>query len=186
MALSRSDWVEAGLAALCSAGLDAVAVEPLARALGATKGSFYWHFADRAELVAAVLELWEQRETTEVIAGIAAVADPRERLAALGASAYAHSATGTALATLLTHLDDPRVAEVLGRVTRTRLAFLAELYAVLDCDHPQLRARLAYALYLGVALLRGADPAGDPVEEDRGVFLALAVELMWPGTGATT
>ncbi|MDA8379923.1 MAG: TetR/AcrR family transcriptional regulator [Actinomycetota bacterium] len=186
MGLSRSDWVEAGLAALCSAGLDAIAVEPLARSLGTTKGSFYWHFADRAELVAATVELWEQRETTDVIVGIAAISDPRERLAALGSGAYAHAATRTALATLLAHGDDPKVAEVLGRVTRTRMAFLAQLYADVDCDRPQLRARLAYALYLGMALLRSADPAGDPVEEDREVFLALAIELMWPGTGTTS
>ena len=179
--LSRFDWVESGLAALRSAGFDAIAVEPLAKSLGATKGSFYWHFADRAELVAAVLELWEQRETIDVIARISAIADPRERLQALGSGAYAHAATGTTLATLLAHGDDPRVAAVLRRVTRTRLAFLARLYAECDCDHPQLRGRLAYALYLGMALLRASDPGGDPPEEDRESFLALALELMWPG-----
>ncbi|MDA8355520.1 MAG: TetR/AcrR family transcriptional regulator [Actinomycetota bacterium] len=186
MGLSRSDWVEAGLALLLSEGLDALAVEPLARSLGTTKGSFYWHFADRAELVATTLELWEQRETTEVITGIAAIADPKQRLAALGSGAYAHAATGTTLATLLAHGNNPKVAEVLGRVTRTRLDFLANLYEDVDCDYPQLRARLAYALYLGMALLRGADPAGDPAEEDRGAFLALAVELMWPGASAAS
>ena len=186
MALSKADWVEAGLAALCSAGFDAVAVEPLARSRGATKGSFYWHFADRAELVAAILEMWEQRETTDVIARITAITDPRERLSALGSGAYAHAATGTTLATLLARGDDPKVAEVLGRVTRTRLELLAKLYAEVDCDHPQLRGRLAYALFLGMVLLRAADPAGDPAEEDREAFIALAVELMWPGTATTS
>ncbi len=52
------------LLALARDGFAGVAVEPLARKLGATKGSFYWHFATRAELIAATLELWEQRETT--------------------------------------------------------------------------------------------------------------------------
>ncbi len=181
VALSRADWVESGLISLRSAGFDAIAVEPLAKSLGATKGSFYWHFADRAELVAAVLELWEQRETTDVIARVSAIADPRERLQALGSAAYAHAATGTTLATLLAHGDDPRVTEVLRRVTRTRLAFLENLYAECDSDHPQLRGRLAYALYLGMALLRASDPAGDPPEEDREPFFALALDLMWPG-----
>ena len=120
VALPRVDWVEAGLAALRGAGFDVIAVEPLAKSLGATKGSFYWHFADRAELVAAVLELWEQRETTDVIARFSAIVDPRERLQALGSGAYAHAATRTTLATLLAHGDDPRVAEVLRPVTRTR------------------------------------------------------------------
>ncbi|MDQ6732181.1 MAG: TetR/AcrR family transcriptional regulator, partial [Actinomycetota bacterium] len=55
MPLSRTDWTEAALLALAHDGLAGVAVQPLARRLGATKGSFYWHFADRAELIAATL-----------------------------------------------------------------------------------------------------------------------------------
>src|SRR5215207_10572201 len=47
--LTRQDWAAAGLAALVEGGPDAVAVEPVATRLGATKGSGYWHFTDRAD-----------------------------------------------------------------------------------------------------------------------------------------
>jgi AcrR family transcriptional regulator len=50
MAVSRTPrgrWVEEGLRALGDGGLDAVRIEPLAQAIGVTKGGFYWHFADR-------------------------------------------------------------------------------------------------------------------------------------------
>lgn len=51
VALSKADWTEAALAALARDGLASVAVEPLALQLGTTKGSFYWHFTDRADLI---------------------------------------------------------------------------------------------------------------------------------------
>ena len=69
-ALTAADWTEAALDALARGGLPAVAVEPLAKELGATKGSFYWHFADRQALMAATLELWERRDTDRVIAAV--------------------------------------------------------------------------------------------------------------------
>src|SRR5580698_155106 len=45
--LTRADWIATALDAMARDGLRAVAVEPLAERLGATKGSFYWHFRDR-------------------------------------------------------------------------------------------------------------------------------------------
>jgi AcrR family transcriptional regulator len=48
--------VEEGLRALGDGGLDAVRIEPLAQALGVTKGGFYWHFADRGALLDEVLD----------------------------------------------------------------------------------------------------------------------------------
>ncbi len=53
--LTAADWTEAALVALARGGLAAVGVEPLAKELGATKGSFYWHFADRNELIVSTL-----------------------------------------------------------------------------------------------------------------------------------
>jgi AcrR family transcriptional regulator len=163
-----------------------VAVEPLARALGATKGSFYWHFSDRAALVATTLELWEQRETTEVIERIGALPTPRERLEALGAGAYASAARGNAHAAVLSAADDPLVAPVLERVTKTRLDFLAAQYRGLGCSRRQAGqlARLAYALYLGIAEVRRADPAGEPTGAALRAYLDLAVNVMVAPTEA--
>ena len=48
----RRTWVEQGLRALAAGGPDAVRIEPLAQALGVTRGGFYWHFADRRALTA--------------------------------------------------------------------------------------------------------------------------------------
>jgi AcrR family transcriptional regulator len=57
--LGAEDWTMAALAAIADGGLGMVAVEPLAARLGATKGSFYWHFTDRAALLDALLSEWE-------------------------------------------------------------------------------------------------------------------------------
>ena len=182
MPLSKGDWTEAALVALASDGLSSVAVEPLARRLGATKGSFYWHFADRAELIAATLQLWEQRATTETIARIQAICDPRERLEKLAAGAYAGAVTGNAYAALLAAASDVRVQKVLERVTRTQLAFLEELYGDLGLppDRARRHARLAYALYLGMGELRHADPDSDLTGPELDAYLKLAVDTVIP------
>ena len=61
----KAQWTQAGLEALRKGGVAGVRVERLAEALGITKGSFYWHFRDRGELLGALLEFWS-REMTDV------------------------------------------------------------------------------------------------------------------------
>src|SRR5260370_1248821 len=53
--LTRDDWITAALRAIADGGLAAVGVEPLAARLGATKGSFYWHFENRDALLEAAI-----------------------------------------------------------------------------------------------------------------------------------
>jgi AcrR family transcriptional regulator len=65
---SADDWVDAAYERFNAGGLGAVKVEAVARDLGTTKGSFYWHFTDRPALVRAVTERWEARETDRFIA----------------------------------------------------------------------------------------------------------------------
>ena len=72
--------MRAALFAIADGGAAAVAVEPLAARLGATKGSFYWHFPNREQLIVEALELWEREGTDDVIAELAPVSDPVERL----------------------------------------------------------------------------------------------------------
>src|SRR5688572_22848674 len=78
--LTRDDWLGAAMAAMARGGVRSVAVEPLAKTLGATKGSFYWHFRDRDDLIRRALERWEQQETEGLIEGLESVSDPGERL----------------------------------------------------------------------------------------------------------
>lgn len=58
MSQSREDWVDAAWQTLGEAGMDGVRVESLARKLGVTKGSFYWHFKNRQDLIDALLVRW--------------------------------------------------------------------------------------------------------------------------------
>src|SRR3982750_413836 len=78
--LSAGSWAAVALDALIAGGVSPVAVEPLAVRLGATKGSFYWHFANRDALVEAALALWERDRTEAVIAAMDAEPDPARRL----------------------------------------------------------------------------------------------------------
>jgi AcrR family transcriptional regulator len=165
MALSRGDWTEAALEALGREGLQAVAIDPLARALGATKGSFYWHFKGHDDLVAAVLERWEERDTTAFARAIEQIPDPRERLVWLARSAFAGAARGNdPHAALVAAAADPRVAGVLARVTATRLTVLEQLYCDAGVTRPRAErhARLTYAMYTGMGDLLRAVPAAAP------------------------
>lgn len=65
--LSRDDWLKAARAALLTGGVEAVRVEKLARKLHVTKGSFYWHFKDREELLALLLREWEEELLKDII-----------------------------------------------------------------------------------------------------------------------
>jgi AcrR family transcriptional regulator len=61
--LQPDDWVRAAFARLSTEGIESVRIELLARDLGVSKGSFYWHFQDREELLAKMLERWEGDES---------------------------------------------------------------------------------------------------------------------------
>ena len=60
--LHRDDWLNAALSRLSDQGIEAVRVEVLARDLGVSKGSFYWHFRDRGDLLDTMLSHWEASE----------------------------------------------------------------------------------------------------------------------------
>ncbi|WP_199443040.1 TetR/AcrR family transcriptional regulator [Umezawaea beigongshangensis] len=162
--LSKQDWLTAALTALAEGGVGAVAVEPLAHRLGVTRGSFYWHFADRNALLREALEWWEAQGTEAVIERVDGIAEPRQRLRALFRIAITEDPTNGLEPALVAHADDPVVAPALHRVTRRRTAFLAEVYAELGLPAPQARyqAACAYAAYVGWMQLRRATPTALP------------------------
>ncbi|MFW8637538.1 TetR/AcrR family transcriptional regulator [Cribrihabitans pelagius] len=73
--LSEDDWLSAAHAVLCDSGVEAVKVMPLARQLGVSRTSFYWHFPDREALLEAMIRRWEEKNTGNLVARSAAYAE---------------------------------------------------------------------------------------------------------------
>jgi AcrR family transcriptional regulator len=147
--LTREDWSGAALEAMAAGGVAAVSIDRLAKTLGATRGSFYWHFKDRNELIEVALERWEREHTTELIPRAEAIADPTERLRFLFREVY--EPPTDPIESALAWADDPLVAPVVARVTRARLVFLRRIFVDLGLpeDEAADRAWLAYAFYVG-------------------------------------
>lgn len=149
--LTAEDWAQAALDLISEQGVAAVAVEPLARRLGVTKGSFYWHFPSRDALLQAALERWEAVEQETVFGKLEAVSDPRARLRALFHLVAHEFKSHAVYSELLKALDHPTVSPVIGRVSQRRFEYLTASFrqAGLARTDAQHRARLAYAAYVG-------------------------------------
>jgi len=149
--LTAESWASAALDAMAVGGLDAVAVEPLARRLNVTKGSFYWHFPNREALIKAALELWEQRETVDVVSGLDQEPDPYQRIVNLFKRANSSHKAGRLYLALAAASDDVRVNEVVQRVSARRLTYLEKCYRALgmDAGEAPLWATFAYATFIG-------------------------------------
>ena len=176
--LSREDWIRAALEALAEGGVAGLAVDRLAKAVGATRGSFYWHFKHRDELIEASLALWERENTTELIPEAEAIENPLERLRYLFREVYEQPVDAIEMA-LVVAADDPLVAPVFGRVTEARLAFLRRIFIDLGLGDGEAgdRAWLAYAFYVGHHQL-GRAAATSPLQPAR---LERTVELLATG-----
>jgi AcrR family transcriptional regulator len=158
VALARtppSRWIEQGLQALADGGPDAVRVEPLARALGVTKGGFYGYFADRGALLDEILRAWERAMIDEAIERVeAGGGDGRERLRrlfGLASSAEARTLLRVDLAVRDWARRDRAVARRLRRVDDRRMDYMRGLFRELCADEDEVEARclIAFSLFVG-------------------------------------
>ncbi|HEU0306537.1 MAG TPA: TetR/AcrR family transcriptional regulator, partial [Lysobacter sp.] len=149
--LSADDWASAALDLIAEQGVAAVAVEPLARRLGVTKGSFYWHFPSREALLVAALERWEKMEQDLLFGELEPINDPRARLRALFNLVAHEYKSHVVYSELIKAMDHPAVQPVIGRVSERRLDYLTASFrqaglARTDARH---RAQLLYSAYVG-------------------------------------
>lgn len=146
--LERVDWVNAALQVLADRGIAGVRIESLARDLGVTKGSFYWHFKDRDALLAELLQVWRRRATLTVMERLESrSADPVERLKGLlrfpFASPRAADGADIELAIRLWGRNDERARAVLAEIDELRIRFIASIFAELGFDRAEAEARAA-------------------------------------------
>jgi AcrR family transcriptional regulator len=174
--LAAADWIDAASVAIVEGGVGAVAVEPLAQRLGVTKGSFYWHFANRDALLQAALARWEQEGTEAIIAELDQIADPRHRLETLitGAFAGLPPVAGVPASEIVTNhafdlavadaADDPIAGPVLRRVSERRVDYLDDCFRALGYPphEARYRALLGYAAFVGTLRLVREAPSRLP------------------------
>ncbi len=180
--LGADDWIDAALLALGTGGPQAIAIEPLARQLGVTKGSFYWHFADREALYEAIVDRWAAR-TEALVLEVSAIADPRAKLTALVAGAHRSEASARSMRAMSLLAERPKLGARVKAVARRRHGFLVECFAALGLGNvrAQAAARLLHAAYVGTGELDvlGVGPATGAewkayVEATMALTLALA------------
>ena len=181
--LSALDWITAAFQALATGGVQAIRAERLARALGVSKGSFYWHFADVPALHAAMLAHWETLATDQIITDTdAGGGDGQARLVRLVdivtselSDPYGGLATEAALRDWARH--DLGVAASLLRVDGRRLAYVAALFGLagLDGVAAARAARLYYTALIGAEHLNAS--ARLEVRQDLQVLLRALLAL---------
>jgi len=167
----RSSWIDEGLRALAAGGPDAVRIEPLAQALGVTRGGFYWHFDDRRALLEEMLDTWERVSVDEVIERVEGEGgDARAKLRRLSAIA---SSSDKMLRIDLAIRDWARreqtVADRLRRVDSRRMKYMRSLFGAFcpDEDDVEARCMLAFSLWIGnhfIAADHGARSRADVVK----------------------
>ena len=157
--LSADDWIDQGLHTLAKDGFTALKADRLAKAIGVSRGSFYWHFADLSTFHAAILNRWRELATERVIADIEADRGD-EPLYALAREAFG---PGLNLERAVRNWAafDPAAQAAVHAIDRRRLDYLEGLLARrgLTAALAQLRAQILYWTYLGFALAGAPLPA---------------------------
>jgi AcrR family transcriptional regulator len=159
----RSKWIDEGLRALAAGGPDAVRIEPLAQALGVTRGGFYWHFENRRALLDEMLDAWERVSIDDVIERVDRQGgDARVRLRRLfSLAASSREVLKIDLAIRDWSRRDPAVGERLRRVDNRRMEYLRSLFGGFCADEDDVEARctVVMSLFVGSHFI-AADHAG--------------------------
>jgi AcrR family transcriptional regulator len=153
--LTARAWIDFALAALAHGGVEALKADVLARKLGVSRGSFYWHFSDLGAFHAKVIERWREATTEAIIADLEHYGSAEQRLTALLRRAFAHNAV------LEVHMrtwaeTNAAATRALSEVDHRRRQYIERMLVEVGIAPPlaATRAQLLYWTYLGAALSR--------------------------------
>ena len=180
--LSAGDWEQQALVLMAEKGIRAVAIESLARRMGVTKGSFYWHFPNRDALLEQSLLRWEKHDEANLQASLGAIADPRERLRSFFRRSGREQLTHDVYSSLLSAADHPKVEPLLERVAERRMRHIEAAFGEIgfnpeDASH---RARLTYSTYLGFLQLQRQHQAPKLSSEEFEAYMIHVIATLIP------
>lgn len=152
--LTPDAWLLAGFRALAEQGPVALKAEPLARLIGTTKGSFYWHFADVPAFHTAMLEKWRDAAIDAIDATLSQSDVPTQNLRQLAETITTGADKAIGDKTVEPALrawarSDAAVADMLARIDALRIAHLNKILVEIGIINPQM-ARLIYGAAIGI------------------------------------
>ncbi|MGJ5177893.1 TetR/AcrR family transcriptional regulator [Bradyrhizobium oligotrophicum] len=151
--LSATDWLDQGLKVLASRGFTALKAEPMAKVMGVSRGSFYWHFEDVAAFHAALLKHWREIAAEQIITRVEASADAEPVIAVLLRRTFSVRLTlERAVRSWAT--SDAVARQAVQAIDKRRLGYVESLLAAegLAPAAAQARAQVLYWAFLGHAL----------------------------------
>ena len=151
--LSAKDWLDQGLRTLATRGFTALKAEPMAKAMGVSRGSFYWHFADIGAFHSAILKHWRKVAAEQIIANLEAASDHDDPLRLLLRQAFgARLSLEKAVRTWAS--VDPKARSAVRAIDRRRLSYVESLLRAngLASGVARARAQILYWAFLGFAL----------------------------------
>jgi AcrR family transcriptional regulator len=150
--LSAKDWLNQGLKTLATNGFTALKAEPLAKAMGVSRGSFYWHFADVGAFHAAVLDHWRDVAAEQVISDVEA--ESPDRLLALLRRVFGERPPVLESAMRSWAAHDASARATVEAVDQRRLGYVENLLKAsgLPAETARARAQILYWAFLGFAL----------------------------------
>jgi AcrR family transcriptional regulator len=183
--LSAQDWIDFALKTLAHDGFDALKADVLARKLGVSRGSFYWHFSDLAAFHAGVIEHWKTVATEAIIADIERYEAREQRLDAL----LRHALGGGAALELRMRAwadNNAEAARALADVDHRRRDYIERLLVEAGVARPlaATRAQFLYWTYLGAAL-SGGKLAGERLDRMVAELMRVALGRL-PAAGRRT
>lgn len=149
---NKQTWIEAGFQMLAQGGIDSVRVDRISKKIGLTRGSFYWHFKSRAELLDAMLELWHQISTKDVIELVEQEkANPSNRLSSLLklSTRRPDAKYGGKFAEMSIRVwgaNSEKAAKIIAQVDKERTQFVHKLLIEMQIE-PALASMLAEIIY---------------------------------------
>ncbi len=185
-ALTPERWIEAATEVLVDKGIDSVRVDVLAPQLQVTRGSFYWHFRDRDDLLRRVLQAWREHATEQLTARLeTAHAEPREQLRDVislpSRGRAAQRAARIELAIRAWARRDAMARQAVDEADGARIGYIAQLFSALGFGVAEARWR-AFATYAYVvAESQIAAPIAQVQRDERDRFIERLMLLPLPG-----
>lgn len=165
--LDRDAWIQTALDTLADEGVTGVRVEVLAKRLHVTKGSFYWHFKDRQDLLSGVLETWKDGRIRDIVKQTRPVAGGEETQIFHVIDVYSASRNRKGILIELAMREwarrDTAAALIVEEVDAWRLRCARELFlaAGMPMHEASTRSMLLYAYVFGISMMNCEKFDGD-------------------------